>query len=690
LSGLCTLLGNYAHFGSEAFLLLQIPSREVPAQAEGTLSAIRGLLNDYSNFGHGAFLILHVASLVVAAALFAKFLRTANSINRDITPDSPPLIEAQRRRKMEPLEEIERYFDVCTTTIILIGLAGTMYGFVQAIPHLGDKGYDLGDLKKALTTSLFGIFWALLVIAAVHLVGWFEVDPIADKLREKQSEDPEFENLRRVAMEGWDHVAKQMDSSAKKFSDAADRIAQAMSQTGEDTRNSIKALDATRESSVKAAGEVTEMLRVAMELPEAMRSKLDEVTRESIERLGATTSHFDESLRLLERIPATFRESFEGLFTHQRDEIGRTMEEYRAAIDKLQLQFADNARASQLHFSASLDQTISVFAESVIALRGLPAEIGQAIRKLFEDQMAELRAAQDVYRQSLDGLQQQAVAAFVDGKSALLDALAKVADLPARLDEKLGQFAESQRGLAQAMSDEQRARMAELFAHAILELAQLESRTKGFVEQYHAHVKEDHDRLTARLQSVVPELVSALIKEMGEAAKPITESAAKLDQGFDVLFAEAKVRVQDAVTTSLSTVTRIIEDFRDGLRDTQQELPASVRTAQEEVIRQTVNCADTVSRCAEELNRASQSLPQALNDLRPQIQALNAAASRISYAAADFAGIQGVFDRSFEPFKRQVQEEIQKVTDAVAEPVQNGTHETLLQRLSSWLRGGRG
>lgn len=629
------------------------------------LETLGKLLENYTHFAAGLFFGLHIIVLVVTCMLFVQFVRMTNRLRREI-PRLPLLIEAQCKRRLEPVTSFEQYFDACTTAIILIGLAGTMYGFVRAVPNLKEPGYTFADLEQALSASAFGIFWALLVMLVVHFYRWSTVDPIAQRLRALQTEDVQFEHWRELAKQTWQQVATKMEESATRFSNAAERIAHAMTETSADTRNSIVALDAAREASAKTATDITAMLNAAMKLPETVRSSLDEIARQSAERLTATTAHFDQSLQRLETIPARFHESFTDLFMKQHEQLNKTLKDYSGALETIQSVFLDSVQQSQSQFSNSLDHTISQFGEQINALRELPAGLNKLLHDSLQDQLQAIRSAQELYREGVEHLQQQTTSAFSDARVTILDVLARVGEFPGKVDERLAQFAESQRGLSQALMDDQRGRMAELFNHGVIQMGQLEAKTQSFVEAYRLHVEEDHAKLTARLQAVIPDLVSALIKEMREAAKPISDSAAKLDEGFEGLFADAKKRVQDAVTTSLNTVTKIIEDFREGLRATQRGLPESIRSAQAEVIEQTVNCAATVARCADELSRTAQDLPHSLEQLRPQIYALNEAARRIRDAAADFAGIKGIFDRSFEPLKQELQD-LRRVT-ATVEP----------------------
>ena len=58
-------------------------------------------------------------------------------------------------------------FDFLSSTFILVGLIGTILGFIQAVPHLRDATYDFSDFRDALAVSGMGIVWSVLLHSLV-------------------------------------------------------------------------------------------------------------------------------------------------------------------------------------------------------------------------------------------------------------------------------------------------------------------------------------------------------------------------------------------------------------------------------------------------------------------------------------------------------------------------------------------
>jgi methyl-accepting chemotaxis protein len=630
------------------------------------------LLENYYSFYRGSFAAFHALLAAGAMLLLALQHRERLKLKGAMDGGYREIVEAQYTKALAPIEKYDRYFDLCTTFIILTGLIGTMIGFVAAIPHLSSANYDFADLKQALSTSAFGIAWAVAVMILVHVYRWTAIDRLALELRERQTEDSSQTLLTQAIAQGWSEVSRDLNSTLERLQGAVKDLADSASATAESTQHSIAEMSLLRNSAAQTAANVQVMLQAAGSVPETVKSVLEEVARAHAATLDATAGRFNQSLGRLESVPERFRSEFETFFDERRRDLEAALNQYRGELSSMTREMLASVHQSQASASESLARTVSTFNGSISALSGLPEELRAAIQKSFEGQLGALEKVSEAQRRAIAQLQADSLSAFSESRKAVVEALDKVTELPAALDAKLGQFAESQRGLAEALGEIQRKQLAELFHNGVSAMKQLEARAGGLVEAYQQELRAEHEKLTAELRRALPDLVAGLLKEMQTAAGRMTEHAGKIDEGFDAVFADAKKRVQDAVVTSLAAVTEIIEGFRQGLRDTQEELPASVRAAQEEVIRQTVHCAEVVARCGEELSRTAEELPRTFTELRPHIQALNHAVRNISNAAADFAGIKPIFDRSFQPFVQEIRLEVDRALHPPEPPAEDG------------------
>src|SRR5437763_1989500 len=112
------------------------------------------------------FFIAHVAVGALALILLARqFLRVRTL--RVKSSSLQRITETEFNRYKYRVERFDQYFDYCASVFIFVGLLGTMYGFIQAIPYLPDPKYDFHHFRDALTVSGSGIVWSVVLMGLV-------------------------------------------------------------------------------------------------------------------------------------------------------------------------------------------------------------------------------------------------------------------------------------------------------------------------------------------------------------------------------------------------------------------------------------------------------------------------------------------------------------------------------------------
>lgn len=330
--------------------------------------------------------------------------------------------ESECKRLAYPVEKFDAVFDFCASAFILIGLVGTILGFLNAVPHLREPAYDFSHFRAALAVSAFGIAWSILLHAAVALYRIAVVAPVLELLQSRQSAEQLATMLAEALGDVTADIASKLGAGLSSFVVATNRLEGATTALAVSASGAGETFKEASEDLTRSAAAIVDLHNEIRGLPASIADRLKETMDEHT--VGMRNA-FAEQRQDLAHAREVTRTALDRYFeaTHERfvQQLEREVEAATAASNKAIgaiAQWADE-------FAGGLKRVQKKIPEEVHAAhRDALLQIASAARALAE---AEQR--------------QTALGARLDATGAALEpALARFAAAARVLSESLARF----------------------------------------------------------------------------------------------------------------------------------------------------------------------------------------------------------------------------------------------------------
>ena len=387
----------------------------------------------------------------VAAAVLAFFLlrrvqalsEKANTLQR--------ISEGEFRRYTYPIDKFEQYFDYCASVFIFIGLIGTMYGFIQAVPELQNSKYDFHHFRDALTVSAFGIIWSTVLIGLVSIHHLLFVSPIFENLLKKQNLDQLATLLGQELNRFGTQITTTLSRGLTDFSLSANSVASAATRLAETADGAAKSFTASSEALNRSAKTVDDIYQRTKTLPESVANELKKTFYAHNQLLKVT---FDAQVGHLKEGSESIRDVFQQNQTQWENARNTALKDARTRMTE----FLDEMQRG--YQKVLLDEQQKLSAGTAAAIGAVKEMLDEFERKMNDVEKRLPDRVQRAYSEAVS----RTLEASTKLSAAAIDS-AKVAELLNRT------AADAQRGMA-GLADVMRS-LAESVTH--LDTAELTS-----------------------------------------------------------------------------------------------------------------------------------------------------------------------------------------------------------------------
>ena len=373
------------------------------------------------------FFVAHVIVWAAAAALAFFLLHRVRALSEKADM-LQRISEGEFRRYTYPVEKFEQYFDYCASVFIFIGLIGTMYGFIQAVPELQNSKYDFHHFRDALTVSAFGIVWSTVLIGLVSIHHLLFVSPIFEKLLQKQNLDQLANLLGQELNRFGTQITSTLSRGLSDFSLSANNVATAAARLAETADGAARSFTASSEALNRSAKTVDDIYQRTKKLPEAVADELKKTFEAHNQLLKGT---FDAQLGYLKEGSESIRDAFHQSQTQWENARNTALKDARTRMAEF---FEEMQRGYQ---KVLLDEHQKLSAGTAVAIG--------AVKEMLDDFE---RSMNDVEKRVPEGVQR----AYSEAVTNILEASAKLSAAAidsAKVAESLNRTtSDAQRGMA--------------------------------------------------------------------------------------------------------------------------------------------------------------------------------------------------------------------------------------------------
>lgn len=348
-------------------------------------------------FSNEPFPALHGILVAFSLFLFFRWVGELESARRRLRSET--LHNEERvRRVLAPLARFDTYFDFCSSGFIFIGLLGTVFGFIRAIPLLNSKDYRFHDLSGALATSGAGIILALSFNFLTTIVHAFRLGPT---LRSVLAQDS-ASWLESTLSDHLQRLSKLLEQNLGGLTGALTELDKSVVEVTGALRESMTQQTELASATAKNTTEIAEIHARLKQIPKAVLKGLEQVFEGAAASLAGTIGPLKKAAASLEAVPVEIQTGLQKAFKTQLSELEqafrgenaerqRTFETHTAGLRSSLEVYETTARALR-------DETIQVLrniaakVEEVFArTKTAPQEFGQEVRKFSDAYVGALR-----------------------------------------------------------------------------------------------------------------------------------------------------------------------------------------------------------------------------------------------------------------------------------------------------------
>lgn len=363
--------------------------------------------------------LLHGLTWVVALGAGFLWHRQVRRLRRT-SATVRAINESEYKRLAYPVEKFDAVFDFCASAFILIGLAGTILGFIQAVPHLKEAAYDFSHFRAALAVSAFGIAWSIVLHAAVALYRLAVVAPALETLQSRQSAEQLATMLAKALTDVTADIATKLGAGLGSFVVATNRLEAATTALAVSASSAGETFKGASDDLTRSAASIVDLHNEIRGLPASIADRL----RETMDQ------HTVEMRQV---------------FAEQRQDFAKTREVTRGALDQ--------------YFEATHERFVQQLEKEVEAAGAATAK-GVATIGEWADAFAtglkrvQKRIPEEVHQAHRDALVKVASAgeALAEAEQRRVAFGARLETAGAALEPAIARFSSSARTLGEALS----------------------------------------------------------------------------------------------------------------------------------------------------------------------------------------------------------------------------------------------
>jgi hypothetical protein len=320
------------------------------------------------------FLIAHIVIWTTAVYLIFKLQKELDRLKK-WSADRRSLTQPELLKFSHRWTQFDHYFELCSSSFILVGLIGTITGFFNAVPHFSDPVYDFRDFRGALAISGFGIVWSIVLSVALALLHEYRIAPLMQKVYEKVSVDELAQTLAHALDEFGGQITTQLQKALTDFTRGAARMDGAASGLSRACDAAAQSFSAATTQAAQAASSIGEILNRTASLPQQTIDGFNEACARFL------ASQQQQAKAQMDALGALVEQDKTSL----QSELRAISSEYGRSVDELTKSHSELRNRRQVQLEADLTEARSQFAKALAGENGtLAAVLSSTIAELRE------------------------------------------------------------------------------------------------------------------------------------------------------------------------------------------------------------------------------------------------------------------------------------------------------------------